>query len=107
MTPIKRMWMVRAQRGGRLFDEFKLRSLVAIGWSEMGDLRLLKAREDFTRRAQQHYPDMRPGQIAASASQCYRFVREFKIDDRVLTYSPKHACTWSEPSKATMNMHLI
>ncbi len=35
--PSKTMWMVRAQRGGRLFDEFKASSLVAIGWQQMGE----------------------------------------------------------------------
>ena len=46
MTHTKRMWMVRAQRAGILFDEFKSRSIVTIGWRQMGDMRGLKTRED-------------------------------------------------------------
>lgn len=88
MTQTKRMWMVRAQRAGILFDEFKSRSIVTIGWRQMGDMRGLKTREDFTRMVGQNYSDMKPGWIAISASQAYRFVREFQTGDRVLTYNP-------------------
>jgi restriction system protein len=32
------MSMVRAERGGRLYDEFKEQGYVAIGWTELGSL---------------------------------------------------------------------
>lgn len=89
MTHAIRMWMVRAQRGGRLFEEFKEQSLVAIGWQSMGNMQLLKTRDDFTRAVEAHYPEMRPGQVIASASQAYRFACEFKLGDRVITYNPE------------------
>jgi len=82
------MWMVRAEVGGRLFEEFKTRSLVAIGWVDLGDLGRLKSREDFQREVGRALPTMRPGQVAASAGQTFRFVREIKIGDRILTYNP-------------------
>ncbi|HET6906261.1 MAG TPA: restriction endonuclease [Rhodanobacteraceae bacterium] len=84
----RNMWMVRAQRGGQLFDEFEEHSLVAIGW-ELGDMGPLRARDDFVREVASCYPDKSPGQVAVSAGQVYRFVREFKTGDRVLTYSPE------------------
>lgn len=82
------MWMVRAEVGGRLFDEFKTKSLVAIGWSELGDLGPLQTRADFAKAVELTYPENRPGQTAVAAGQLYRFVREFKPGDRVLTYGP-------------------
>ena len=89
MTQPKRMWMVRAQRGGRLFEEFKTRSVVAIGWNEMGDMQSFKSRDDFIREVAARYPENRPAQTVVSASQAYRFVREFKVGERILTYNPE------------------
>ena len=84
----KPMWMVRAGEGGYQFEEFKSRSVVAIGWSEMGDLSVLKTREQFVKAVVKAYPQSRKMQVAVSAGQAYRFVREMKPGDRVLTYDP-------------------
>jgi len=84
----KTTWMVRAGEGGYLFEEFKARSLVAIGWTAMGDMSPLKTREQFVAAVTKHYPDSRKMQIAISAGQAFRFVREMKVGDRVLTYDP-------------------
>lgn len=84
----KSMWMVRAQRGGRLFDEFESKSLVAIGWEEMGNMAHLQTRQEFSAAVAQAWPGSKPGQVAASAGQAFRFVREIKQGDRVVTYDP-------------------
>jgi restriction system protein len=86
MNP-KRMWMVRAE-GGKYFEEFKTKSIVAIGWDAVGDMSGLKTREDFVQAARQAWPDMKKMQIAVSAGQAYRFVREMQIDDQMVTYDP-------------------
>ena len=83
------MWMVRAERGGVLFDQFESAAIVAIGWAEMGDMAHLKGREDFASAAAVAYPNHTRAQIAASAGQAYRFVREVQIGDAVITYSPE------------------
>lgn len=84
----KTIWMVRAGEGGYLFEEFKARSLVAVGWNEMGDMSSLKTREQFVGAVSKHYPDLRKMQIAISAGQAFRFVREIRQGDRVMTYDP-------------------
>jgi restriction system protein len=84
----KRMWVVRAEVGGKYFDEFKTKSIVAIGWVAMGDLALYRTREDFNRAANQAYPDIKKMQRAVWAGQTYRFVREMQIGDLVVTYDP-------------------
>lgn len=84
----KPMWMVRADEGGRLFEDFKTASIVAIGWSEMGDMGALKTRDDFVRAVGKTWPDSKRMQVAMSAGQAFRFVREIKVGDRVLTYDP-------------------
>jgi restriction system protein len=84
----KPMWMVRAGEGGVHVDEFRAGSFVAIGWIELGDMSALKTRDQFTAAVQKAYPGSRKMQVATSAGQAYRFVREMKPGDHVLTYDP-------------------
>lgn len=85
---LKPLWMVRAEVGGQYFDDFKLKSIVAVGWMKLGDMSPLKTREAFTQAAAKAYPEMKKMQVAISAGQTFRFAREMKIGDRVLTYGP-------------------
>jgi restriction system protein len=82
----KPMWMVRAGEGGFRFDDFKEGSLVSIGWLPMGDMSPLKSREDFYKVADASYASAKKAQIGSSAGQTYRFVREIKTGDAVVTY---------------------
>jgi restriction system protein len=84
----KSTWMVRAEVGGKYFEDFKSKSIVAIGWLELGDMSPLKNREAFSQAVAKAYPEMKKMQVAVSAGQTYRFVREIKVGDRVLTYDP-------------------
>lgn len=80
--------MVRAEVQGRYFEEFKNNSIVAIGWAEIGNLSSLRTRDDLSRAVASTYPDYKPGKAINSVGQLNRFVREMKINDRVLTYDP-------------------
>ncbi len=82
------MWMVRAGEGGVLVDDFRAGSFVSIGWVDMGDMSALKTRDQFTKAVEKAYPTSRKMQVAASAGQAFRFVREMKPGDRILTYDP-------------------
>lgn len=84
----KPMWMVRAGEGGVIVDDFRTGSFVAIGWPELGDMTALKSREQFTKAVEKTYPEQRKMQVAVSAGQVFRFVREMKPGDRILTYDP-------------------
>lgn len=84
----KTMWMVRAGEGGVLVEEFRAGSYVAIGWPKLGDMAALKTRDQFTKAVEAAYPEQRKMQVAVSAGQTYRFVREIKVGDRVITYDP-------------------
>ena len=79
--------MVRAGEGGWRFEEFERDSLVSIGWHEMGDLGSLKTRDDFIRQAERSYPEAKKAAIPGHAGQTYRFAREVKEGDSVVTYS--------------------
>lgn len=85
---LKPLWMVRAEIGGKYFDDFKSKSIVAIGWMKMGDMTPLKTRDAFIQAVAKAFPEMKKMQVAISAGQTYRFAREMKIGDRMLTYDP-------------------
>jgi restriction system protein len=82
------MWMVRAEVGGKYFEDFKTKSIVAIGWLALGEMGALITRDAFIQAVAKAYPELKKMQVAISAGQAYRFVREMKVGDRVLTYDP-------------------
>ncbi|MFN0219802.1 MAG: restriction endonuclease [Hyphomicrobium sp.] len=81
-------WMVRAGRGGQYFESFRDKEIVAIGWVEAGDVSKLQLRADFQRIVRQNYAGAKDQWIVVAAGQIFRFWREMKIGDRVVTYDP-------------------
>lgn len=81
-------WMVRAGEGGFLFDDFKSQGIVAIGWEEMDDMSGMLSRADFQKAAAEAHPHVSAGTLSSYAGQTYRFVREMKVGDHVVTYNP-------------------
>jgi len=84
--PSKKMWMVRSASGRRLADEFKEQGVVAIGWSDVGDLSQYKDKEAILEAVRRRWPDGSEGQNMASASQLQRFKEKLHNGDRVITY---------------------
>lgn len=85
---MSRMWMVRAEVGGRYFADFKERSLVAVGRPEVGDLRQYQSREALTDKLRAAWPDWHLMRIAMSAGTLHRFRHELKNGEHVVTYDP-------------------
>ena len=81
-------WMVRAGEGGFRFEEFQSQSQVTISWHEMGNLSTLNLRTDFQKAAAAAYPNVSAGTLSSYAGQTFRFVREMKMGDHVVTYNP-------------------
>lgn len=81
-------WMVRAERNGRLFDAFKEKSVVAIGWPALGDLSDAKSRKAIGEALAKVYAGAKPQSQAMAAGQLHRFVNEMTIGDMVVTYDP-------------------
>lgn len=64
---------------------FRHDNLIAIGWSEMGDLlKLPKNRDAFKARFAQVYPDSKKAAIPTGAGMLYRFIHEAHIGDYVV-----------------------
>lgn len=79
-------WMIHAGRGGRNVEQFREQDVVAIGWAEMGDCSSLRTREDFRERYTRSYPgDTNKWRIGLQSGQIFRFAREMRVGDFVLT----------------------
>lgn len=85
---MSKSWMVRAERDGRLFDAFKEKSAVAIGWNEVGDLSTVKTRKAIADLVASAWPETKPQSVAMVAGQLHRFVNEINVGDMVVTYNP-------------------
>lgn len=79
-------WMIRAGHGGKLVNDFKEKSLVAIGWTQAGDFSKLPTRQSIAELITKNYPDNSQHQNRAAAGQIFRFIHEIKVGDAVLTY---------------------
>lgn len=82
------MWMVRGD-SGRLFDEFRDQSAVALGWHELVDVaRPGVSRDEIAGAYAKRRPEYKKGKILSGSSQVWRFANEVKPGDKVVTYSP-------------------
>jgi len=92
-TPI---WGIHAGRSSEADALFLKKNYVAIGWTEMGDLGLIKPdRESFKEKTAQVYRSSKPGAIPVYAGVCFRFAHEMKPGDLI-----------AYPSKIDREIHI-
>ncbi|AVF36998.1 restriction endonuclease [Rahnella sikkimica] len=83
-----RMWMIRGD-GGKLYDDFRDRQIVGIGWPQLAPLvKPGLSRAQLLALYQEADPLTKLGTARSGASQVWRFVNEIQKDDWVITYSP-------------------
>ncbi len=80
------MWMVRAGRGAEHVEDFLQKSVVALGWSQIGRLPTMPSKSDLVALLAGAYPDEKDGTHGTWAATLLRFVQEISIGDEVLTY---------------------
>lgn len=77
----KRIWGIHTQDD----NLFLKNDVIAIGWSDMGDLSNIDANRDaFKEKYTQIYPDAKKGSIATGAGMLYRFCHEIQVGDYVV-----------------------
>ncbi len=81
------MWMIRSN-GGDYAEEFIKKSIVAVGWKSVGDLKNLKTRSEIIQKVSETYSDYKKLQAVVAGSQLDKFANVMKVGDRVLTYDP-------------------
>jgi len=85
----KRMWMVRSGEGGILFEDFKKKGIIAIGWKEVGDLTKMLKWTEIEEKVKKAFPESSKGYIGMTTGQITRFRIDFKFGDYVITYNPQ------------------
>ena len=88
MASNKDMWMVRAGEDAFLFDEFKSKNAVMIGWNDTGDLSKVLMPEQIKKIYKDKWPESKDGNVNINAGQISRFRFDFKKGDYVVTYNP-------------------
>lgn len=84
------MWMVRSE-GGSLYEEFRDRNVVAIGWWRLAQYATTgTSRRELAERYRAVEPGLKAGSYVAGASQVWRFVNEIAVGDYVVSYSPEN-----------------
>lgn len=81
-----KMWMVRAGRESVYVEDFLQGEIVAIGWSELGFIEPNTPKGKIEEQYRQALPKESDGQVRTAAGQIARFLHEFQIGDRVVTY---------------------
>lgn len=83
-----RMWMIRGD-GGKLYDDFRDKQIVGIGWSQLAPLvKPGLSRAQLLALYLEADPLTKLGTARSGASQVWRFVNEIQKGDWVITYSP-------------------
>jgi len=82
------MWFVRAGKKGVLLEAFLDESLISIGW-DIGDLTQYNNEESILKAIEKKWPEKSRKWHKVSARTVYKFYKDFKVGDRILTYDPK------------------
>lgn len=85
MNPNKKMWMVRAGKGGIYSGEFESENIVGIGWHMVGDMSHLNTYDKVRAAVELHYPGS-PQKVGQHTGVLNKFRAEIKKDDLVITY---------------------
>lgn len=81
------MWMVRAQVDSRLYKPFLERSVIAIGWADVGDLGRYHSRGAILSAVRGARPERKSQYHVVAAGMLYRFSKEMAAGDWVITYN--------------------
>jgi restriction system protein len=81
----KALWGIHAGRAGEAGDLFIKHNVIALGWLEMGNLKILPPnREGIKKKLQEAFPGKKEGYYPIASGQLYRFAHEAKIGDLVV-----------------------
>ncbi len=80
-------WMVRAGDSNELIPEWLDKEVVSIGWSKLGNPLTYQTREKLVEKAHTVFTNEKPGTRIQWASQVWKFSRDIKKEDKIITYS--------------------
>ncbi|MEK4298886.1 restriction endonuclease [Oceanobacillus sp. FSL W8-0428] len=83
---MKRWWMIRAGDNNELIPIWKDKGIASIGWPKLGDPKQYRSKEEMLTKANTVFVDSKPNTRKSWINQVWRFSREIKKDDKVITY---------------------
>lgn len=78
-----KFWKIAPGKNAKYWDEWKEKSIIAVGWSDFGDLSSVKKKEEFDRVAEE-YLKRHPEDTKIGVSQVWKFISSISIGDRVV-----------------------
>lgn len=84
---MKRWWMIRAGDNNELIPIWKDKGIASIGWPKLGDPRKYSSKEEMLIIADNVFAEKKPSTRKSWINIVWRFSREIKKGDRVITYS--------------------
>jgi len=88
MAKHSRTWFVRAGKNATFIDDFRMNSVVAIGWHETGPISPTTSDDTLTALFDRTFPTAKPGTRRVWQAQVRRFLTEMHPGDHVATYDP-------------------
>ena len=78
------LWVVKGGRGGIREERFRARSIIGIGWGEVGDLSQYPDRDALRAAYRGSHPERSEGHVNTQAAQLWAFGRRMQIGDAVV-----------------------
>lgn len=100
------MWMARGD-GGRRYDAFQDRGIIAIGGSEPIEAKAGMSGKELAGIYARAGRDLKQGTIISGGSQVWRFINEVALEDFCITYDRQPADMSSAKSLATLLLSWI
>ncbi|MFD1851049.1 restriction endonuclease [Oceanobacillus bengalensis] len=79
-------WMIRAGDHNELIPVWKDKGIASIGWPKLGNPKQYRTKDEMTAKANTVFAESKPNSRISWVSQVWRFSREIKKGDRVITY---------------------
>jgi len=79
-------WMIRAGDNNELIPIWKDKGIASIGWPKLGNPKQYRSKEEMLTKANAVFADSKPNTRKSWINQVWRFSREIKKGDRVITY---------------------
>ncbi len=76
-----RVWALAPGQGARLWDEFREKGIITIGWDDLGDLRRYESRERIHQAIREAYGAANP---TMSSLACHQFAHDMRPGDHVI-----------------------
>lgn len=79
-------WMIRAGDHNELIPVWEDKGIASIGWPKLGNPKQYRTKDEMIAKANTVFAESKPNSRSSWVSQVWRFSREIKKGDRVITY---------------------